>query len=324
MFYKCINFYVSSGLLNIIICVKIIFDLIERDNMPSYKTHSIHGEVILPYIDKKIEINKDDIKTFCIGPDTMIVTDYKLFDHQHSSKTKEYFETLLKLVKKNKLQDNSEVMAFIYGQIDHYILDTIMHPYIYYTTENLPKNNVMLPHSLIEMWIDDYISKKLNIKDKKYYHKLKLSSHILKNLINNLYSNVYNKSLAYLKYKYGLTLIKLFDSNIRKNSIKVAPFLTKILNIGDITYHENLDHVLPYLNINNDIWYDPETGEKNNDSFYDLWRKSIEVSLETIDDINKYLYCDKKINNQYIVNNISYNTGLPCEKGQSFQYIKKY
>lgn len=292
--------------------------------MPSYKTHSIHGELILPSIDKEIEINKDDIKTFCIGPDTMIATDYKLFDYQHSNKIKEYFITLLKLVKQNKLQDNSEVMAFVYGQIDHYILDTIIHPYIYYITENLPKSNVILPHSLIEMWIDDYILKKFNITEKNYYHKLKIDSQELKVLINTLYHKVYNKSLVYLKYKYGMLLINMFDLKIRINSIKVAPYLTKILNIGDIVYNEKLAHIEPYLNIDNNIWYNPETGEKSDESFDELWKKSIEVSLETIDDVNKYLYFDKRINNSYILNDISYNTGLPCTKGQSFQYVKKY
>ena len=98
MFYKCINFYINNCLINIVICVKIIFGLIERDNMPSYKTHSIHGELILPYIDKKIKISKEDIKTFCIGPDTMTATDYKLFDYQHANKIKEYF------IKKNRCQ----------------------------------------------------------------------------------------------------------------------------------------------------------------------------------------------------------------------------
>jgi len=292
--------------------------------MPSYKTHSVHGELILPYVNQNINIDKEDIKTFCIGPDTMIATDYKLFDYQHANKVREYFEYLLKLVKENKLQDNSEVMAFVYGQIDHYILDTIMHPYIYYTTENLPRNNAMLPHSLIEMWIDDYILKKFNITEKNYYHKLKINSQKLKDLINNLYHKVYNKSLSYLKYKYGMLLINMFDLKIRKNSINIAPILIKVLNIGDIAYHQNLNQILPYLNLNKDVWYNPETGEEYNDSFDDLWKKSKEVSLEVIDDINNYLYLDRELKNPYIVNNISYNTGLSCEKGQRFKYIKKY
>ena len=37
-------------------------------------------------------------------------------------------------------------MAFLYGQLDHFILDMIMHPLIYYMTENMPKENLLEPH----------------------------------------------------------------------------------------------------------------------------------------------------------------------------------
>ena len=30
------------------------------------------------------------------------------------------------------------------------------------------------------------------------------------------------------------------------------------------------------------------------------------------------------ITNPYISNNISYNTGIPCEDGQHLKYVKKY
>ena len=109
--------------------------------MPSYKTHAIHGEMILPSISSNIEIQREDLKMFCMGPDALIATDYKIFELQHAKETRNYFKTLLKLIKKNKLQDNSEVMAFLYGQIDHFILDIIMHPLIYYMTEGIPKDH---------------------------------------------------------------------------------------------------------------------------------------------------------------------------------------
>ena len=64
-------------------------------------------------------------------------------------------------------------MAFVYGQIDHYILDVIMHPLIYYMTQNLPKTNIITPHCITEMWIDDYVIKKINKNDIKYYKKTK-------------------------------------------------------------------------------------------------------------------------------------------------------
>ena len=58
--------------------------------MPSYKTHSIHGEIVLDNMEPKIEIQKEDIKTFCIGPDSLIATDHKTFKKQHSYNVKAY------------------------------------------------------------------------------------------------------------------------------------------------------------------------------------------------------------------------------------------
>ena len=292
--------------------------------MPSYKTHSVHGEIILPSIDRKIEIDKDDIETFCIGPDTMIATDNKLFDYQHTNKVKQYFENLLKLIKQNKLQDNSSVMSFLYGQLDHYILDTTTHPLIYYVTEDMPKKHLLTPHSIVEMWIDDYILEKYNKNEVQYYNKSSINNKELKKIINTLYKETYGSKFAYLKYKYGMKLINMFDTLVRKKYMKPIPSLIKLFNVGDITYHKNNEKVLQYLNLNNDVWYNPETGEVTNDSFDDLWKKSLEVSLQTIDDVNGYLYSDKELKNAYIKDDISYSTGLPCDEGQHFTYIKKY
>ena len=133
--------------------------------MPSYKTHAIHGEMILPNIISQTEINKEDLKAFCMGPDALIATDYHVFELQHAKDTRNYFKTLLKLIKKDKLQDNSEVMAFLYGQLDHFILDVIMHPLIYYMTEDMPKEHLMDPHGLVENYIDDYVMSKFNCND---------------------------------------------------------------------------------------------------------------------------------------------------------------
>ena len=144
--------------------------------MPSYKTHAIHGEMVLPKIELKTDINKEDLKTFCMGPDALIATDYKVFELQHAKDTRNYFKTLLKLIKKNNLQDNSEVMAFLYGQLDHFILDIIMHPLIYYMTSDMPQEHLINPHGLVETLIDDYVVQKYNKNDVNYYRKVSISA----------------------------------------------------------------------------------------------------------------------------------------------------
>ena len=292
--------------------------------MPSYKTHAIHGEMVLPKIELKTDINKEDLKTFCMGPDALIATDYKVFELQHAKDTRNYFKTLLKLIKKNNLQDNSEVMAFLYGQLDHFILDIIMHPLIYYMTSDMPQEHLINPHGLVETLIDDYVVQKYNKNDVNYYLKVSISDRKLIKLINNAYKKVYNTNNASLKYSLGIMLISIYDSLIRRDKLFLAKYIMKLINLGDISYHKDYKDVLPFLNLNNDIWYNPETGIKHNESFDNLWDKASEIALETIDDVNRYLYQDKSIRNPIILDDISFNTGIPCKEGQKLKYFKKY
>lgn len=292
--------------------------------MPDYKSHSIHGELILPIIDKQIEIKEDDLKLYCMGPDAILVTDYNIFDYQHANKTKEYFEYLLKLIKENKLQDNSEVMAFLYGQLDHFVLDIIMHPFIYYMTENIETKHKIKPHGLVEHWIDDYLLKKYGKNQVFYYRKCFINNNQLVKIINKLYNKVYKVNNESIKYNFGMFVITIYDVLARRDNVGLISLIIKLINIGDITYKNDIERVLPYLNLDKQSWYNPETSEEYHESFDELWDKPIDIALETINDVNKYLYQDRCLSNPLILNNISYNTGLSCEKGQKLQYVKRY
>ena len=292
--------------------------------MPSYKTHAIHGEMILPSMSLKTDIEKEDLKTFCMGPDALIATDYKIFELQHIKGTRDYFKTLLKLIKINKLQDNCEVMAFLYGQLDHFILDVIMHPLIYYMTSDMPKKHLIDPHGIVENLIDDYVMEKYHKNEINYYHKVNISDRKLIKLINDAYKKVYNANNISFKYNIGIMLINIYDSLIRRDKLLFARYIMKLINLGDISYHKDYKKVLPFLNLNNDIWYNPETGETHRESFDNLWDRACEVALETIDDVNRYLYQDRTIRNPIILNDTSFNTGLPCKEGQKLKYLKKY
>jgi hypothetical protein len=292
--------------------------------MPSYKTHSIHGEVILPQIDKRIDIDVESLKTFCLGFDTLMLCDYEFFKKLHNYKTRRYFETILNYIKSNKLQDNNEVMAFLYGHLDHFILDLTVHPLIYYMTGDKEQEFKFNYHALVEMWMDDYVMKKHHIDEKQYYHKLSVESVDLKELINYIYLKLYKKTKMVLKYNIGINSISMFDNLVRHNAMMIAPIICKMINSGDIVYLDDIDRVLPYLNLEHDIWYNPETGEEYTKSFDDLWDESIETSKEVIYDINNFLYDDKPLNNRIITGDLSANTGLPCKVKQKLKYIKKY
>ena len=100
--------------------------------------------------------------------------------------------------------------------------------------------------------------------------------------------------------------------------------ILKLANTGDVLYQESLERVLPYLNLDNEMWFDPESGVIRFESFDDLWDKATEVSLETIEDANNFVYKDIPTTNPFLNDNLTYDTGLPCEQGQTLQYVKKY
>ena len=291
--------------------------------MPSYKTHSIHGELIYDDLLKYIEINKEDFKSFCIGLDSLIMTDYNTFEYFHNHNVRDYYLELLRLIKENKQLDNKELMAFLYGQLDHFVLDTVMHPLIYYMTENLKNNSILSPHAITEMNIDNYVMKKYDNNDLLYYHKLTIDNQSTAIIIDELYKK-FNVLNAPLKYSLGIILTAYFDTFIRRDIGLFSSIIPKIINLGDVYYGDNIDKVLPYLNLDKALWQHPETGEEFNDSFDELWEKSLNLARELIEDVNNYLYKDKEIKNSLIMDNISYDTGIPCEKGKTLKYVKKY
>jgi hypothetical protein len=279
----------------------------------------------------EVEIKKSDIETFSFGPDTLIATDFKTFSEQHKKNVRLYFETLLCLIKERKLQDNSEVMAFLYGQLDHYALDIACHPLIYYMTEGAPKEHKLALHGLVEMWLDDYIMQFFDKKEKHYFHKWYLRDPELRKLVDNLYEAVFNVKGEAAKYTRGIIAMNILDTYIRTNAIKIAPFILEKANVGDILYHYNeFERVLPYLNHESKKWTIPWSGEESTDTLEQLWHKSFPISLEMIETANNYLYRDRELSSQfmpeatYFERDCSYNTGLPCVEKEEFPFVKKY
>lgn len=287
--------------------------------MPSYKSHSTHGGIILPEIDKKIEIRQDDFKAFCMGPDALIATNSTIFNLQHKYNTSAFFITLINTIKENKLYDNSEAMSFLYGQLAHFALDIVTHPLIYYMTEGLPKEHLLNPHALLENYIDDYLNSKYQLNVETCYHKMMISDLRTLQIINEVYKKVYNARFLGPEYSGGIILTRLYDTCLRRT--RIFDPLAKAVNLGDIHYHNEAS---PYLNLEQDTWYNPETGEKSTASFDDLFEKACAVALELIHEVNEYIYCDRLLKNRLILDDISYNTGLPCNRGQTNQFVKRY
>ena len=83
---------------------------------------------------------KENLKTYAQGPDILFFST-NLFNHKkvnkignyvHKHNTKNLFINMVSYIKNNHLENNDELISFLYGYIMHYALDTKVHPYVIY------------------------------------------------------------------------------------------------------------------------------------------------------------------------------------------------
>ena len=86
----------------------------------------------------------------------------------HTTKTQDFFCCLAKKIKNKKLFNNKSVMCYLYGMICHYVLDSNIHPFIYYKTGYFNKHDKSSykynnQHSYMETFLDLYLMKEKGI-----------------------------------------------------------------------------------------------------------------------------------------------------------------
>ena len=80
-----------------------------------------------------------------------------------------------------------------------------------------------------------------------------------------------------------------------------------------------------FLNRERKTWFHPINGERHNESLRELWNNSVSTYIETIEEVNKYLYDGRAFKCRMIDSNYSYDTALSCEEPvKKLIYAKKY
>ena len=290
--------------------------------MPSYKTHAMFVDKTNKFVDKRINLDLNNLKVFSFGPDSLVFTDPILFNTQHNKYTKNFFESLLQKIKEEKEQDNDVLISFLYGQISHYILDYSFHPYIFYISNGLKTSRLINSHMQIELWLDSYIMNKYKMSDDKYFVPKSIHNSATRRIINEVYYKIYKSYFTSSKYDIGINMTSLIETNLRKN--KSAEDIARCLNIGDFKYYKDKSCALFFLNLARERWSNPVSGEKHNESVDELWNNAVSDYLETIDAINKFLYDGEPLKETTINSDLSYDTSLPCESSKKMIYQKKY
>ena len=319
--------------------------------MPSIVTHHIFAKEVKKQLPKKIqnEITDDIFYVFAQSFDNLFY--YKFLTPWQGKKIRElghlaqqekvasYFENILEYITNNQLEKNKDCLSYLYGSICHYVLDYHCHPFVIYYT-GVPSVNLKYRglHEKMEVNIDAYMYQKYTGKELKsakladiLLPKTKFSKQV-KNTIDYTFlntfqttnmGNIYEKSTS-----TGNFLVKYFVTDtlgIKKQLYKIEDCLMK----NSPRKYEYLSFYIPkiyleYLNENHEIWiYPADKNIKKNDSFLELFEKSLQKACYIITKIDEYF--KRKISKKElltIIGDNSYTTGLPISRKLTNKYFK--
>jgi len=327
--------------------------------MPSSMTHGYFCEDVYAKVNKnvknKLKNNINYFKVFGQGPDPYFFYDfhlskkskevYKINKAMQHSKVNKHFVSLINYINENNYYSNEQVMAYLYGQICHFVLDSTAHPYIIYSTGMYDENNPKTYkynglHEEMEYYIDNYLifqREKVLPKRFKVYRKLfninEFNSN-LKSCIDNVVFDVYGfENVGNIYYKSIIDMKKFYHVfNYDRYGIK--KFVYSIMDIvcGDkcvkkkeLSFNIDPNGKLFYLNNDKNIWNHPcDINEKYNLSFTELYVKAINkacIIINEVDDMIRNKNVDtKKI--EELFGNLDYGTGKDCDLELTYEYFK--
>lgn len=301
--------------------------------MPAYLSHAIMGEDLHKKSESdeklfKVLVKKESLKANSIGQDLSIVSNTLNKYDAHNFNTKLFFMNLVKYIKDNKLYENECVMSLLYGQIAHYFLDVNTHPLIYYIEAGCKSFNTISSHMLVEGYLSSYIAEKIlgqdymNLKG-SYLGHLDSNDKDVQDLIKWVYMKTYGDKQALFSYKSEFSVLKCVE-DITKNPnlsskeklIEVSKFREFLemnkLSLGEIT------------NDFNTTWTNPQTNERHNESFMELYDKSITETQDAMFRVNGFIYDGNSIDTlNSVFTDLSFDTGVSCSLGKDLKYVRK-
>lgn len=298
--------------------------------MPSYISHAIMGEQLYDICKEEslfmLPISKQELRGYSLGVDLSYFST-TVTKNPHDYNTKMFFITMIQYIKENKLIENSNVMALLYGHISHYFLDANTHPYIYYLEYGCKRVGVISNHDLIEGYLSSYLSQAILNKDimditPEYFNKINLSLPEISELLNSVYGKIYGDYHMIKSYRKIIELFTTIEIFI-KRTFKSKKLLLKISNFESFLKTNELSSS-DLTNDKHQIYTNPITGEIHSESFMDMYNHSIQTTVEAIHEVNRYLYNGKSIDVlDTVFTDLSYDTGVPCSLGTKMTHVRK-
>ncbi|MEI7668077.1 MAG: zinc dependent phospholipase C family protein [Erysipelotrichaceae bacterium] len=288
--------------------------------MPNIATHGLMAhdvlqDIDLAYLSPLISQYNQVYALGSSGPDFLFYyhvlpwqnIDYKddvftLGNQIHNSKVNAFFQSALRVIDEEKDQTMRDIMVvFLAGQLMHWSLDSLGHPYVFYFTGEIA-NETQYWHFRFESMLDTIMVKQvkqLKLEDLKHYQFVE-SNQITRKAIAKLYHwvaievfdiDISEEVLAESLLSAAQIAKVLYDPYTLK--IPVAFGIEKLSKQAwKYTGHMvtgTIDTQHDVLNLKHETWLHPcDATITSNDSFLDIYAKSIErgraclYSLEAI------------------------------------------
>ena len=301
-------------------------------------------------IKDNLKNNKETFKTCNLGHDIYYYShnfynksQKNIGNYMHKHDTKNFFINTIKYIKDNHLENNYEIIAYLYGYIGHYALDSTTHPYITYKTGYFNKRKKETykynsKHGELESYIDTYfINKNENIKPYKFkIHNFCFNTEIskeLEELINYTLYKTYKFNNMGKCFKSGIrnmkTSYRIFRYDPLKIKVNIYKFIDfflpkKVRKLSCNMYSYDLNNNDYYLNLKHKKWCHPRyKNEVSTESFIDLYNDSIDKAVYLINEVNKVLYKSKDISYlDKIFLNTSMTSGKDCNDKAKNKYFE--
>lgn len=322
--------------------------------MPATAVHAYFAQDLNDILPKEIKskLDVDRLKTFGQSIDSLMF--YNLFsilpgknirDFQkyfHTNKTQEFFINLINYIKENDYTEDIDVNSFLVGAICHYVLDSTVHPYIYYKTGYFNKNDKSTykynnVHTFMETFLDnDMIKRRESINPYKFnISKFSFDTSKFSNELNDTIKYTFKETfdvdnmdkIYYKSLKQMRNSIFIFRQDrygIKKFFYKLADTFTskRVFRFEAISYHYPLNDRHNFLNENHKLWRNPcDYSLTSEESFLDLYLKALKLAKVMICASFDYIN-GKDIELEKVFINKSYITGLDCELDKELKYFE--
>ena len=267
----------------------------------------------------------------------------KLRKNGHKKKVRLYFMNMVNNIIDLNLENDKDALAYLFGSINHYVLDSICHPLIFYKTgvprKRLPESKKYIGlHMNMETNIDAfyYINRykksfhKVNTT-KEFIPKIRFSknlSMIMDKTIEDTFGNK-NASRYYFKaYNNSRWLYPLFINDKHGFKLRFYKFLDKILFFANRKFQYFSTYIkqpkISYLNIEHKKWcYPSDKSITSTESFIDLYDKALTRSAYLIEIVYKVLNKKEDIKEfEEAIGNLSYVRGLDCDNSTYMKYFE--